>query len=750
MKKRFPHRNIKDSPFYDNDDDDDYNHTDLNESYSSSYNHGKKNKKDRPFIFKYIVYFVVFLIFLVLTIYIVIKLNNVTITTNHSKYNNHTWTLTYCSSCNDLMMKTINIQNLNGDGKVLNKAGIVIRKQDICIELKNSDFQYGTYIIDKPNQCFQLTENIIFHPNPEHDFRPRKLSQQKYNKSQFRLDFFAAIAIQTTGITINLNGFEIRQSIAHNLQQRFFACIELNDRPFIPGQGPADFGPPPLGQSEKIIIRNGFIGLSSHHGLHANQIDNLLIEDVTFRKYEVAAISINGGKNIVLRRIKAEGTSKKISVKGTYSNARFIIPFINQTLLFANINGYQNHIDKLRLENDYNHLRVLMDQVYKDIVLDDKGMIDKNINNEAYQLFGNPSGLIDGNTYGLLFNNHGVAVNGFSCDPTSEKQSNMYNIYVEDSIISNTIGKVDEVLALATVTDQNTGAFKINRGPAGDVLRIEEILNQNNGSYNGHALSNVQISLAKLWKTMDYSLKSTLFIDDAIIEWVFNKNTEDFITKLQNKDFLIKRNGDTMFHVNKGVFGIRFDGGMHIRMSNVLVENVTNLGSSGKLYTLYGEPHSPIATTAASAAYIGLNDGGHPQQGVQLGYMGADSRGVSIATTSDISLINVKVKNVVSKNGWSHGLDLFNFASDIGLYNIEINNVTTLNNMKMFYKVPRAIGFRTVTNSNNFRYRENIKISSIQTLKTQNMNSEIVTESSLINEHSDCKRFIPENNLNYK
>ena len=51
------------------------------------------------------------------------------------------------------------------------------------------------------------------------------------------LGFFAAIAVETEHVWVDLNGFSIVQSKRHHTYQRFFNIIELADRPFIKFEG---------------------------------------------------------------------------------------------------------------------------------------------------------------------------------------------------------------------------------------------------------------------------------------------------------------------------------------------------------------------------------------------------------------------------------------------------------------------------------------------------------------------------------
>mmetsp|Transcript_10323 Transcript_10323/g.24778 ORF Transcript_10323/g.24778 Transcript_10323/m.24778 type:complete len:225 (-) Transcript_10323:995-1669(-) len=102
----------------------------------------------------------------------------------------------------------------------------------------------------------------VFYP-------PRNRSIQIYDPNTFGLGFFAAIAIATSDVTLDLNGKTIQQSDGHALFQRFFAVIELADAPFIEGAGPAQFVAKATtfqAASNIKILGPGTIGQSSHHG----------------------------------------------------------------------------------------------------------------------------------------------------------------------------------------------------------------------------------------------------------------------------------------------------------------------------------------------------------------------------------------------------------------------------------------------------------------------------------------------------
>ena len=128
-------------------------------------------------------------------------------------------------------------------------------------------------------------------------------------------------------MTLDLNGHIIQQSEEHALLQRFFAVIELADSPFIKGVGPAQF----VAESNEFnsasnisIIGPGTIGRSAHHGIHGNENDNVLITDVTFVDFEVAAVSLNKVDRLRIENCEIKQNRHNVPILGMFSAARFI------------------------------------------------------------------------------------------------------------------------------------------------------------------------------------------------------------------------------------------------------------------------------------------------------------------------------------------------------------------------------------------------------------------------------------------
>lgn len=533
--------------------------------------------------------------------------------------------------------------------------------QGNCTELYQADFANGTYIVSQSG-CYVLAENIEFNPAPWNDHRA---TFAPYNaRDAFQLGFFAAILIEADDVALNLAGYTLNQSTAHALQQRFFSLIELSNSPFITGQGPVAFTTDEdFEAAQGVVVQNGHLGRSSHHGIHGNSNGNVVLQDLTLTDYEVAAIALNGAKDLVIRRVTCLGTFQQIPVLATYSAARFLLP-VAETALGSSYTAVA-------------HLRNLTAQVLSDVTA--TGHINASTHPEAHALFANPTGLIDGNAYGILLNVQGVAVNGFVCQRETLRET-FHHIVVTQVTVRHTVTGLKEVVAMHHIADD-----KIQRGPRGELLRIQDIMCPENGTYCGNALSDVQILLGQ-------RELGTLQIDPIVSAW---QATPGFSLTpfIANGTFDFFRNGDAMFHVDKGAFGLRIAGGHHIFISDTTIQGVENRGTSGMIVPLSGE-------TEEEAYYTNGSNGGHPGQVPNFGFMGGDARGLSIEASSKVQVSDVTVRDVHSHMFWAFGVDIFNDANAVILHDLFIQNISSFTDSSATVAAPKgpmAIGVHTTT-----------------------------------------------------
>ena len=596
---------------------------------------------------------------------------------------------TVCAWCTDL------VDRVAGSTDTVNRASS-------CTTLRQSDFDAGTLIVHAADTCYVLGEDIVFHPAPGLDFRAT--AEPYASDPAFVLDFPAAILVRASGVSIDLAGHEIRQSRVHHAQQRFFATIELTT-PFIAGQGPADFvqGADPT-EAARFTLRNGRMGLSSHHGVHGNGAWSVLIEDVDIVDYEVAAVALNGAHDVLLRRVRALGTLNTVPVLATYSSARFLTPFVHRarTAAAGSSSGVVRTVAQ-RLESARAHLQQLMDEVAADIGA--VGTISSRNHAEAHALFGNPTGLPDGSSsYGFVVHAHGVAVNGFECDRTDPRHDRLHHILIEDCEVRRTLLHTVEVPVLQEVQTDH-----LQRGPAGDVLRVADLVASDGATYTGTALSNTKIALAEVVAALRLDGFGTLAVATEVMRW--SRGERDALgNAVASGAFRYMRNGDGMFHVNKGAFGIRVGGGHHIAIRRTAISGVVSTGNPANYTPLPGE-------TTEDAYWTGGEDGGHPAANPQHGYGGADATGIAIAASTDVLLDAVTVRDVHARSGWASGLYIFNGAADVRINDVGIFNVTALTDTSIRVegpKHPRAAGVSVTTDAARPIYTGTLKIHGVK------------------------------------
>jgi len=519
--------------------------------------------------------------------------------------------------------------------------------QKKIVTLTQSDFTNGTLRVKKP--CLLLlTENVSFNPNrPTHnedgtlrldrtiDWMPYKgqTNEDDYLSGDaangYRLGFFAAIAIETTRVILDLGGHTLSQHKEHALMQRFFSCIELADQPFRSSQGPADFGAS-LSSATTTWIKNGCIGLSSHHGIHGNSCKDIWLSDLIFKNQEVASISINGGKGILVERCEDRGRRTDIPVLGSWSALRFATLFAPH---LSSLDSYSTIVTS-PLDDALEAVK----RVFDSIIVHDDGVLNVEGSNSDLAFLKNTSGLLDGPGYGMVFHPEGVAVGPFQTSPAHQTGS----IWINDTIISNVINSSLEIPSLSKADGTGNQVDTV-----GSVIQVLNGLMDEDGHYVATLLSTLQFALAELKEANPSSAAhfGTLSIDSNLLEWSKDPSisltldetaTEASLTN--GTTFKVRYNGDSMHHVIKGVLGLRIEGATDVSLTNLTIKDIVTEGALGR------------------GVYLNEKDGGHEGQTGMVGYWGTVSHGIRISGCSSISFKNIFVTSVSSTNGPAYGI----------------------------------------------------------------------------------------------
>lgn len=425
-------------------------------------------------------------------------------------------------------------------------------------------FNDGTYKITKPGY-YKLFENIVFHPNPDNEFKPKSTQKELYpTMGAYVLGFFAVITIETSNVTLDLNGYDISVSEEFNQHQRFASIIELGNSPFNTKQGPANFGELNTAP-ENIKIMNGSIGRSPHHGIRGNNNKYLILRNISFQDFEVAAISLHGCCNTLIEDININGINKKVFSLSQYSQCLFIMPFLERLL---------------KIDENYTFNNKTVREIYDDMNNEIKNYKNYVFNHKEYDgFFKNKELLPDGNVYGILLHTKGVAVGDMLEERTEDSIGNE-NIVLRNINIKNLISQSIQIKGLKNGKRSLEPSYigKFITGPVGDVLKINKIMDESN-TYSGDCLSDGQFLLAKRKLEFPDEKYGRVSITKQLIDWAETKQNFNDLNLYMVNDH------DSMGHVMKGNHGILVSCGKNIFLTNIKIQNVENYGDDDNRFT---------------------------------------------------------------------------------------------------------------------------------------------------------------------
>lgn len=479
--------------------------------------------------------------------------------------------------------------------------------------LKQEDFNNGTYLI-KEDGLYYICEDIELDMCNKNNYSPTDKS--KYGTKAFSLDFFAGISVSAKNVIIETYGhkrYQIKMGKVFSAAQRFFSIIELADTPFIPGQGPGDFGDS-IQAGNNIYIKDLILGRSSHHCLRYNNAKNVHIHNCEFRDFEVCGIAMNGGENIELSDCKIGPNLRDTVVNSLFSAARFLPRF---TAHFKNKITSQ---EQQKLDTLVGKLKDRTDKVLLDI--QNKGHTDD-------KFFKNDTHMTDGNVYGLLIHPSGIAINDF-IDEKWDKEK-VAEIKIKNVVINDLVTQVEENIGISQLEGKG-----IQTDATGAIFEIKRVMDQNM-KYVPDVLSEVQVYMAKLALKYGITVAKNNLTQD-LIDWTEGKITA---AKLKQLGYVFKGNGDIMFHVNKGAFGARFDGLEKVNIDNLCVNRIINYGFMGE------------------DQKCGNYTSSHDHQN-RIGYTGAQSVGINVSRCDQFLLDNINVSNIHADNGDAIGIRFIN------------------------------------------------------------------------------------------
>jgi hypothetical protein len=574
--------------------------------------------------------------------------------------------------------------------------------------LKQYHFERGTFRIRKPGR-YVLSEDILFHPYPHNQFRPP--ADSKYAQlPAYSLGFFAALTIECDGVEIDLAGHSICQSEACALFQRYYSHIELASTPFLPGQGPGNFGPA-LISPRWIWIHGGVLGRSSHHGIHGNGNRCVYIQQVEIKDFEFVGAALNGAHDVVYDECHIHHNWCNIPVAATWSAALYLEQFVERIL--ADGASPDGTVDVFsNLKKTYTRFKCLLEMTKAEI------LAGRTV---SHPLFSNPTGFPDGNVFGIVSNPLGVAIHDFARPPSTTQSSPVLTgckkvgaykndikhrqkceTFEKTSVRSandckeakkkknsegkaeknsegkaekNSEGKAEkrafdsaknpknatniiiwrcQIHNLSANVDEVIGIGKcdgsgIHKGVTGELFRVGQCSNEG-GHYMHNAWTDVLLQLGLLKSLGTTMPLGTLYLSPDILEWFQGRI---LLSDVLRRGYTYISGLDAMGHHNKGVIGVRWDGTQGGVIFYTRIHHLLNIGTRG-----------------SSVAGTYLEPGGLQSSP----YRGTMTCGLHLAFSQDVQVAHMDIHDLCSENGLCAGIRSIHESSG-GLEFIRVENL---------------------------------------------------------------------------
>jgi hypothetical protein len=537
------------------------------------------------------------------------------------------------------------------------------------VALHQCDFRDGTVVL-RSNTRYYLAENIVCDFQSQNDYQPQQSQFWPHgpyrSRQALELGFTTAVQIGDNCHNVELDGRGcwIRQSDRMALQQRFFSLVQLGGTPFIDEAGPIDFvaDRERFGSAHRVHIHHVRFGLTSHHAVQGNQPSDLLVEHCEFRQFEVAAISLNAPRGVVMRDLHIGESRQRVPVNARYSQSRFLrVPL---QLVCQNPDVSEDvkreaiwHLGRLQCEMRVAEEAVLANQW---------SMIPA--------LYRNDQLLADGAQFAIVVHGRGPAVNDFSPMPTAgalvDESSVARDVRIQRVVVDDVKSAARQFVAVTAAAPASSASGVYGNGvqhdSVGGVFDLATVWDRSNDEYRGNVLSDAQVFLAtpQCMSLLPERYRRRQTIGAAMVEWARSSassfqaavqpaNGRRLLPLMARDSLYFSYNGDAMSHVMKGMVAVRLDRVVQGVVQQVCLKHVHNL--------------APMAYTVDGSTY----SVSHPNQTQPGGYQGCCLRGISLSACESMRLFDIELHDLYSLAGSVFGVDLLNQNNGVELRHIE-------------------------------------------------------------------------------
>jgi hypothetical protein len=459
--------------------------------------------------------------------------------------------------------------------------------------------------------------------------------------------------------------------------QRFFAVIELASAPFIPDVGPHNFVSTEFKAAKNFKLTGpGTVGLSSHHGIHGNENENIQISDVTFKDFEVGAVSLNNVKGLEIKNCVIPHNRQDVPILGSFSAALKIRPYLKRLLeidpFYSMTLGGTTKSARVVYDTLIRHIA----HVYKDVMQD--GFIDPTTHPVEYQLYNNPHQVIDGPCYVFLVHGKGPAVGGFGEEQATDISLLSTDVNIVNNHAQNIKCFTNEVLATvvdgAVQNDARGAVMQFYDASDETYIGLEETLGQY--IYIGNANLDAQIMVGK---AINQDLAS--LGDNVVLQTNVNSVNNDLIAWAEGEDPSytpkFRCNGDSMHHVVKGSIMMRVEDCQGFNIMGNTINNVEILSVGAVPAEMCEDFHLGASSADGSDRML------------------ADVRGISVAAVSayNDTLQNGNDASMISHNTITNfksqsaqliaGVDIQGFSEGVDIENNYVDLDSTVGNISM-------------------------------------------------------------------